>query len=142
MKLKFLPGDLRRAGRIVAASGEIIAEFGVDPEFLGIKLHIDENGTQKAEIVLDLVVGSPATIIDADEKAVRALPDALPAIEYDYDPDEGDFFYNDAFEEEEDEDIMEGLCACCAQELCLQCNQCHTPACEEETDPTDDCRPF
>lgn len=45
------------------------------------------------------------------------------------------FFRDDEEEwewEEEEEDYMEGLCICCAQELCLQCGRCRTLACEEE----------
>ena len=32
----------------------------------------------------------------------------------------------------EEEDFMQGLCECCAQELCLNCGKCRTPACEAE----------
>ena len=150
MNLKFYPGDLHRAARLVSADGEILAEFGVDPEFGVIKLYVDCDGTQKAEILLDLAVGSPAPIVDADEKAMRALPAApriviehtfpvTQAVNWDYEPNDYASLIRDEEDDEDDEDIMEGLCICCAQELCLQCQRCHTPACEEETEPTDDC---
>jgi len=126
MRLKFLPGDLHRAARLVTESGEILAEFGVDPEFGAIKLYADLDGKQKAEIILDLPVGNPATVIEADEQAVRALPDAWNYIElspeqvqdnldrlrprpflkdYDVEDDDGDFFgFRDDEEEWDDED--------------------------------------
>lgn|SRR2546423_1002137 len=94
-------------------------------------------------IIVNLAVSEK--IIDADERALptrthierteEEFDDRLdelrrpPFVEYDYDPDEGPFFYNDAFEEG---DIMEGLCPDCCQDLCLQCEQCCTPACEAE----------
>jgi len=77
------------------------------------------------------VYGTPATIVDADETAVRALPAAEVA--YDYDPDDyAPIFHDEDCDCEEDIDFMEGLCPDCAQEICLDCLKCCTPACEAE----------
>lgn len=51
-------------------------------------------------------------------------------IDWDYDSDEGPVFHDEDCECEGD--IMDGLCPDCAQDLCLQCGQCNTPACEEK----------
>ncbi len=133
MKIEFLPSDLHRTARLVAENGEILAEFEVDPEFEAIKLYQNEEGSTRAEIVLDLPVGSPAVIVDADERSVRALPDA-PQDPFDFLKDCYDFdpYDYEDYPRDDEEDFMDGLCPGCAQELCLHCGQCKTPACEAE----------
>ncbi len=77
---------------------------------------------------------TPVTIVDADERSVRALPtapqdpfDFLKGC-YDFDP----YDYEDFPRDDDEEDFMDGLCPDCVQELCLHCGQCCTPACEAE----------
>jgi len=145
LNIKFLPGTLHRGAQLTTLSGEVLAEFSKDNEFVQTELYSNPGLPLRARIILDMVVGSPATIIDGSVVASNALPEApraLPApryalpnpeyVEARLDQLRRPFFYNDAFEEDEEEDFMEGLCPDCAQELCLQCRRCCTPACEAE----------
>lgn len=116
MNIKFLPGSLGHGARLVTANGEVLAEFGKDNEFVQTELYSSPGLPLRVKITLDMVVGNTTTIIDADEMPVRALPEApraLPApraaladpehTEYLLDQLREPFFYNDAFEEDEDE---------------------------------------
>lgn len=63
---------------------------------------------------------------------LRVPPLPAAPITYDYDHEDFDPHDYDDYPRDDEEDYMEGLCPDCAQELCLRCNQCRTPACEAE----------
>jgi hypothetical protein len=110
---------------LATESGEIIENSeSCEIDWSGFKA--EAQGPITITFKVRAIYGNPGKVVDADEQPVKSLP--APEIEHDYDPDEGPFFYDD----EEEVDFMEGLCPDCAQELCLRCGQCKTPACEAE----------
>lgn len=138
MNIKFLPGTLHRGAQLTTLSGEVLAEFSKDNEFVQTELYSNPGLPLRVKITLDMVVGDAATIIDGSvasnalPEAPRALPTpryALPDPEYveaRLDQLRRPFFCDEEQEWEGEEDFMEGLCPDCAQELCLQCGRCNT----------------
>jgi hypothetical protein len=137
MKLKVLI-DSNDNRRIATESGELIENVSM------VTNH--DIGTGRVTLLIygtDIMFERVETVVEADEQSSRVLPapvqDPFGFLKdcYDYDPDDYALIVRE--DEEDDENIMEDLCIRCAQELCLQCQRCHTPACEEEADLTDDC---
>ena|SRR2546430_13371706 len=115
---------------LATEAGEIIESVG-GCEIRPLHLSAQAGDYIKGSFEVIVRLESTTKIVDAD---VRALPEPRTALPQsvafvDYGPDEGPFFYDG---EGEEIDYMEGLCPDCAQDLCLHCNQCKTPACEAE----------
>jgi hypothetical protein len=129
MRLKFLLDENGRGCKLLSSDGKVLVEYGVNPEFVEYTLYSHGGESMQAKIILDeveVIEEMPVTVVDADEESVGALPAAPQVIEYDFDPHD----YEDCPRDDEEDDYayMEGLCPDCAQELCLRCGQCYTPA--------------
>lgn len=81
MNIKFLPGTLYRGALLTTASGEVLAEFGKDIEFVQTELYSQAGQPTRVRVSLDLVVGNTTTIIDGSvaSNALPEAPCALPA---------------------------------------------------------------
>lgn len=86
MNIKFLPGTLHRGAQLTTLSGEVLAEFSKDNEFVQTELYSRPGLPLRVKIILDMVVGSPATIIDGSV-ASNALPEAPRALPSPSDPE-------------------------------------------------------
>jgi hypothetical protein len=146
MNLKLLI-DGKGERYLATETGEILGMFGLDdPEWPEVTMKAGPRLPMVAKIVIEttkieyigLIIDGSVVPSNALPEAPRALPAPRPAlsdpeyVEARLDQLREPFFRDDAFEEGKEEDFMEGLCICCAQELCLQCGRCCTPACEEE----------